>query len=73
MYVPYWWYVKGRVMCTLQYLHIVDTPEIRHLMLLLRNSLTDIDIIHRTTLRSLIAHSWKVRFEDLQIELRVCY
>jgi hypothetical protein len=50
---------------------VLDCPEFRALLLLLRNDLKDSDIPHRTKGRALIIEAWKKHFMALHAELAV--
>ena len=41
------------------------------MLLLLRESLKDNDIPHRSAIRSLVARAWETHFEGLKLELQV--
>lgn len=51
---------------------VLDCPEFRSLLLLLRSDLKDSDIPHRTKGRSLIIEAWKDHFATLRVQLAVC-
>ena len=56
----------------LKSLNLVECPEFRRLLLLLRNDLSEAMIPHRTKLRDLIIQAWRQYFQDLRRNLDVC-
>jgi hypothetical protein len=54
-----------------QSLNLVECPEFRALLLLLRQDLKDTMIPHRTKLRELIVEAWKQYFVVLKRKLAV--
>lgn len=52
---------------------MVECPEFRQLLLLLREQLQDKDIPHRTKIRESIIKSWEAYFKVLKAELAVQY
>jgi hypothetical protein len=57
---------------TLKSLNLVECPEFRRLLLLLRSNLKEGMIPHRTKLRELIIRAWKQYFQVLRHDLAVC-
>lgn len=54
-----------------QSINVVESPYFRRLLLLLRESLQEKDIPHRTKMRELIMESWEAYIETLKEELAV--
>lgn len=52
-------------------INIMECPEFRALLLLLRSDLKDSEIPHRTKLRGLVIHYWKGYFVSLKEDLAV--
>lgn len=52
-------------------LNVIECPEFRVLLLLLRNDLKESMIPHRTKLRELIVEAWRRYFQQLKLELSV--
>ena len=59
--------------CKHQSLNIVECPEFRKLLLLLRSDLKDSDIPHRTKLRELLLQAWKGYFQILRSDFAACF
>jgi hypothetical protein len=55
----------------LKAINLVECPEFRQLLILLRSDLKDATIPHRTKLRELVIDGWKQRFQVLRRELEV--
>ena len=53
-------------------LNVVECPEFRQLLLLLRSDLKDSDIPHRTKQRELLLQAWKDYFQILRSNLAAC-
>jgi hypothetical protein len=60
------------VLC-IQSLNVVECPEFRALLLLLRNDLKESMIPHRTKLRELIIDAWRRYFQVLKKDLAVTF
>ena len=58
--------------CKRQSLNIVECPEFRQLLLLLRSDLKDSDIPRRTKLRELLLQAWKDYFQVLHSSFVAC-
>jgi hypothetical protein len=56
-----------------QSINVIECPEFRGLLLLLRPDLEERDIPHRTRLRQSIIEAWNVWFRTLQRDLSVCF
>jgi hypothetical protein len=56
----------------LKSLNLVECPEFRRLLLLLRNDLEEAMIPRRTKLRELIIQAWGQYFQVLRRDLAVC-
>ena len=56
-----------------QSINVMECPEFRNLLLLLRPDLADKDIPHRTKLRESIIKAWKTWFESLKKDLSVYF
>lgn len=56
---------------TVQSLNVVECPEFRSLLLLLRNDLKENMIPHRSKLRELIIDAWREYFQALKKDLAV--
>jgi hypothetical protein len=54
-----------------QSINVIECPEFRDLLLLLREDFKDADITHRNKIRDLILHAWSIYFEGLKNELEV--
>lgn len=54
-----------------QSINVIECPEFRNLLLLLREDFKDGDIPHRKKIREVIVQAWAVYFEDLKKELKV--
>jgi hypothetical protein len=54
-----------------QSLNVIECPEFRALLLLLRNDLKDSMIPHRTKLRELVIEAWRRYFNILKKDLEV--
>src|ERR1700709_2330596 len=52
-------------------MNIMECPEFRHLILLLRPDLKESDIPHRTKISDLILETWNEHFQVLKAELAV--
>ena len=50
---------------------MIENRDFRDLLLLLRESLQDEDILHRTKLRTLILQSWLKYYDSLKKELKL--
>ena len=50
---------------------VIECPEFRDLLLLLRESLHDTDIPHRTKIRTAIIEAWTTWFQTLKGSLAV--
>jgi hypothetical protein len=59
------------VVIFIQSLNIIESPEFRTLLLMLRETLTEHDIPHCTALRSLVAKAWENQFAEMSVELKV--
>jgi len=55
-----------------QSINVVECPEFRKLLLVLREDMNDADIPHRTKVRELIIKTWAIWFDKLKAELAVC-
>jgi len=53
-------------------LNIVECPEFRHLLLLLRSNLMDTQIPHQTKLHELLLQAWAQHFKNLCRDLAAC-
>jgi hypothetical protein len=56
----------------IQSINVIECPEFRDLLLLLRQDLRDKDIPRRTKLRESIVQAWEAWFRTLRQELSVC-
>jgi hypothetical protein len=54
-----------------QAIHVVECPEFRSLLLLLREDLQEKDIPHRTKIRESIIKAWQAWFTSLKKDLAV--
>ena len=50
---------------------MIEVPEFRKLLLLLREDLKNTDIPHRTKVREQIIRAWKLYFRELKDDLAV--
>jgi len=53
-------------------LNVVECPEFRRLLLLLRSDLMDTQIPHRTKLHELLLQAWAQHFKNLRCDLAAC-
>jgi hypothetical protein len=53
-------------------INVVECPEFRALLLLLRSDMKQSVIPHRTKLRELIIHDWRRHYGELKDDLAVC-
>jgi hypothetical protein len=58
---------------SLQAINVVECPEFRNLLLVLRENLEDKDIPRRTKIREAILKEWDPRFQHLKKDLAVCF
>jgi hypothetical protein len=52
-------------------INVIECPEFRDLLLLLKEDLKDTDIPHRRKVRDVILHTWSTYFEHLKKDLEV--
>ncbi|EDQ98471.1 uncharacterized protein LACBIDRAFT_335933 [Laccaria bicolor S238N-H82] len=62
-------YLLNFIVANDQSIYVVECPEFRQLLLLLREDLEDKDIPHRTMMRKLIIKAWEAYFKVLKQEL----
>lgn len=55
----------------IQAINVIECPEFRRLLLLLRSDLKDSNIPHRTKTRELILEAWRDYFVVLKADLKV--
>jgi hypothetical protein len=67
--MPHQYYTANHI--TFQSINVVECPEFRDLLLLLREDLHDRQIPHRTKIREAIITAWKSWFISLKSELAV--
>ena len=58
---------------SIQSINVIEGPEFRSLLLLLRQDLHDKDIPRRTKLRESVVRAWELWFKTLKQELSVCF
>ena len=63
--------VNGTMLIVFQSLDVIECPEFRDLLLLLRDDFKDTQILHCCKLRELILYQWSTYFKDLRKDLEV--
>jgi hypothetical protein len=68
----FWFFYVHYAQLVPQSLNVIECPEFRQLVLLLRSDLNDSQVPRRTKIRELVLQAWSQYFQVLRHDLAVC-